>query len=409
MGFYIVIAFIAAVLFTVGGFFIGLSEAEQTCAYFRRELIGRFGAAVSEAEDETQRLSLAYAYTGDFSDANIRLGEEYLSRYGYTADMKSVLFEGVGERSREQGLWVMGSVFAAVMVVFAVLTRGAAVQAGQLDRICADGEMIFSGGDYHEDHELSGALRRCSSFASRLSSHCHDLEMRLSNEKQKVRDMISDISHQMKTPVAAIKMNSELMLSEPLMEASLRESFLSGILEQTDRLEWLVSGLLKSARIDSGLTEFEMKRHRLFDAAEDAVNRYRAAAREKSITISNNVPEELELMMDIRWLSEAVGNLIGNSVEHTGRGGSVVLEGFETPLTCVLLVKDNGEGIPPENLSRIFDRFFSSGKNRSAHNVGIGLAVSKSIIERHDGSIRASSDGNGTVFTMTFLKKEHRG
>lgn len=402
--FYALIFLAAAAIAAAAGFLCGRADAEKTARAYLTELCGRLGALTAELSDEEAK-SAAFTYIGSYSDEDISRGETLLAPYGYSMDMRLGNISRYRESAVGQGIFCAAAALLAFIIAGMLLLVILRLYFKELENICRSAEQICSGKSYSEDGALYGALRTCSNVMARLSNHAAALVSRLDNGEKYVRQLISDISHQMKTPVAAVRMNQEIILGEPDMPLETREDFLGRSLSQLDHLEWLIAGLLKSARMDSGAIEFDLRENRPRIAAEEAFGLHSAEAAEKGITLENKVPGEITMIMDIRWLTEALGNLVKNSLEHTPEGGRITIEGTETPLTVSLFVKDNGSGIDRRELPHIFERFYSgSSEERSVKNVGIGLSVTKSIIERHNGSIRASSGANGTVFTVTFLR-----
>ena len=401
----LIIMIIFGMIFSAAaGAYIGASTAESCADRFANELCGRFGAILACTE-ENQHEKLSMAYTGEYSEEDIQRAEAALEKYGYGRNMSHSLFSGYNDDIKRTALLMMITALSSGMIILVLCGLLFSSYAKKLREISDNSEKITFGRKYSEDGTLSGALRRCSSAFARISEHTLFLENKLSRQNEYIHRLISDISHQMKTPVAALRINTEIMLSGDDMPRSTAMDFLSRDLSELDRLEWLIAGLLKSARLDSGETEFDMELAGLREMSENAVSMFGEQIEKKGICVINTIPEDIIIEMDRKWLTEAVGNLIKNSVEHTPSGGCIELSGEETPLTAVMSVKDNGCGISPEIMPKIFDRFFSAGKKDSASNsVGIGLAITKSIIERHNGNIRVSSDGSGTVFTITFLK-----
>lgn len=401
----LIILIIFGMIFSAAaGAYIGAAATESCADRFANELNGRFGAILA-CTDEKLHEQLAMAYTGEYSEEDIQRAEAVLGKFGYGRNMPHSLFSGYSDDIKRTALLMMITSLSSGLIILLLCVLMFSAYAKKLREISDNSEKITFGRKYSEDGTLSGTLRRCSSAFARISEHNLFLENKLSRQNEYIHRLISDISHQMKTPVAALRINTEIMLSDNDMPRSIAKDFLSRDLSELDRLEWLIAGLLKSARLDSGETEFEMELSGLREMSENAVSMFSEQIEKKGICVKNCIPEDIVIEMDRKWLTEAVGNLIKNSVEHTPSGGCIELYGEETPLTAVMSVKDNGCGISPEIMPKIFDRFFSAGKKDSASNsVGIGLAITKSIIERHNGNIRVSSDGSGTVFTITFLK-----
>lgn len=402
--FYTVVFLSAMLIAAAAGFMGGRVGAAKNAELYIENLCGRFGAATKYLS-ETDAKQAAFEFTGKYSSEDIARGEEYLSLYGYNSKMNIRSLSDYRDTASAQGGYcalIAAAAFAFSGILLVIILRR---YFSELKNISDKAEQIPSGKIFVSDGQLYGALNNCSGALSRVSDYVKTLENRIDREDKYIRRLISDISHQMKNPVAAVRINQEIILDEPDMPLTTREDFLQRSLAQLDHLEWLISGLLKSARLDSGAIQFDLRENKLRTAAEEALSAYSAEAAQKNITLENNVSNDISMIMDLRWLSEALGNLVKNSVEHTDEGGRIAIDAAETPLTVTLFVKDNGSGIDPKIIPRIFERFYSgSDRKDSGKNTGIGLSVTKSIVERLGGSIRASSGQNGTVFTITFLR-----
>ncbi|MDE7294625.1 MAG: HAMP domain-containing histidine kinase [Oscillospiraceae bacterium] len=415
---FLITAVCIALTFLMGIFF-GKLSAEKAAEGYISNMLGRFGAVCDIIPEEYSE-NAALAFAGRHDSEDISKGQEILKKYGYSLDMPHEYTVNFGTlRIRSEWTW---AAFGAAAFIIGALVFGvhARINGRKIISVCREAEKLITapGGSYSEKGLLTGVPRYVSGTMARISRYADHLQSSLEKEENYVGGLISDISHQMKTPVAALMINCEIMQREPEMETERRLDFLDRCLIQLDRLDWLIAGLLKSARLDSGAIEFDMKPHELREAVSEAVELNRRAAEEKGIEIDDRTPEGMLLQMDIRWLCEAFGNIIKNSVEHTAEGGRIEIDGSETPLTARVRISDNGAGIPPELMPRIFERFCShspkgnhSSKGTcaksSAKNVGLGLSISRSIIHRHNGHIRAESkQGKGTVFEVTFVREK---
>lgn len=394
----------------VMGIYLGRLSAQKAAEVYVSDMLGRFGA-VSKIVPEEYWGEAALAFAKRYGSEDILRGQELLQRYGYSLDMQheyTVDFWRL--RKRQEAVWAFfgAAVFAAAAAVFLGHEQ---LCRKRILKVCTDSEGITRGEIYSEDGMLTGISRYVSGSMARISRYAENLRNSLKKEEDYIGGLISDISHQMKTPVAALVINCEIMLREPDMEVSGRLDFLRRCMGQLDRLNWLIAGLLKSARLDSGEIEFDMRTYSLSEAVGEAAELHRQAAAAKGIEIADRTPPGIMIKMDRRWLCEAFGNIIKNAVEYTGEGGRIEIDGSETPLTARVSISDNGKGIPPELLPKIFDRFCSlSAQGTSVKNVGLGLSVSRSIIHRHNGNIRVESkQGRGTVFEITFVRSGDRG
>ena len=220
-------------------------------------------------------------------------------------------------------------------------------------------------------------------------------------EKTALSDAMSDISHQLKTPLTSMLVMTDL-LRDPDLPDPVRREFTDKIKNQLERIQWLLTALLKLAKLDAGTVRFSMSRIHLHALLKKALEPLAIPIELKSqnlIVFQKNA----SIVCDMNWTSEALLNILKNCVEHTPEGGQLEVHCNHTPLYTELLIMDNGSGIPPEDLPHIFERFYR-GKNAGADSVGIGLAMAKSIITSQGGYVDVSSKpGQGTCFSIKFF------
>lgn len=225
----------------------------------------------------------------------------------------------------------------------------------------------------------------------------------LKKDKQFLANAISDISHQLKNPITSMVVMTDLIQNADLPEDK-RIEFTQNIHSQLERLQWLVSSLLKLSRIDAGAIEFRKDPVNVSELIHKASAHLLIPMEIKEQTLEVSGDEGASFMGDFNWSSEAVANILKNCTEHTPCGGRITVTYSETPLYTLIRITDNGEGIDVEDLPRIFNRFYK-GKNAQNDSIGIGLAMSKSIIEKQNGVIEVkSSRGEGTEFTLKLYK-----
>jgi signal transduction histidine kinase len=225
----------------------------------------------------------------------------------------------------------------------------------------------------------------------------------LKKDKQFLANAISDISHQLKTPITSMVVMTDLIQNEDLPEDK-RIEFTQNIQTQLERLQWLVSSLLKLSRIDAGAIEFKRERGNVKALIHKASAHLLIPIEIKEQTLEISGDDSVSFMGDFNWMAEAVANILKNCTEHTPRGGRITVSFSETPLYTLIRIADNGEGIDVEDLPRIFNRFYK-GKNAHNDSIGIGLAMAKSIIEKQNGVIEVKSrKGEGTEFTLKLYK-----
>lgn len=228
-------------------------------------------------------------------------------------------------------------------------------------------------------------------------------------EKEFLRDTISDISHQLKTPLASLKVFIDLLYEEKLKEESKRKEVLREAGKQLERMEWMVLAMLKLARIEAGSVRFERKwceAEQILKTAIESVD-YLYAKRKQKIVIHwpEGVEEKVCLNCDGEWLTEGLINLLKNASDYSGEDTIVSVKVEENNLFTRIYIKDEGVGIPEEALPHIFKRFYRVDNKINPGSVGIGLSLAKSIVEGMGGKLVVKSEvGKYTCFILTFMK-----
>ena len=238
-----------------------------------------------------------------------------------------------------------------------------------------------------------------NSLAAVLNAHA-DNELR---EKEFLKNTISDISHQLKTPLAALNIYNGL-LQDGDMELSAVKEFADLSEQELDRIETLVQNLLKITKLDAGAIVLEKATENVADMMRDIELHfaYRARQEKKKIILSGS--DYLSLFCDRDWLSEAIDNIVKNAFDHTESGATIHVAWKELPSGVQIVITDNGCGIHPEDIHHIFKRFYRSRFSKDKQGIGLGLPLAKAIVEAHNGTIEVDSELDiGTTFTMNFL------
>lgn len=250
-----------------------------------------------------------------------------------------------------------------------------------------------------DEGELYRLFYSVNSLAAVLNAHAAN-EAR---EKQFLKNTISDISHQLKTPLAALNIYNGLLQDEAEKLPNIKE-FATLSEQELDRIETLVQSLLKITKLDAGSIVIEKSMESVADMMQDVEQHfaYRARQEQKEILLSES--EDISLLCDRDWLIEAIDNIVKNALDHTANGDTVRIEWKALSNAVQIVVKDNGCGIHPEDLHHIFKRFYRSRFSKDKQGIGLGLPLAKAIVEAHSGSIEVDSElGRGTTFTMNFL------
>lgn len=217
-------------------------------------------------------------------------------------------------------------------------------------------------------------------------------------ERQELQMLVSDVSHQVKTPVSNLKMVTDTLLAKPVTEEERRE-FLQGIRSQTDKLEFLFQALVRTSRLEVGTIRLEKKDSFLIDTLAMACSGIVYAAEKKEISVTVDCPSDLRFFHDSKWTAEALFNLLDNAVKYTQAGGKVSVSVEQWEMYVKLDVSDTGKGIPEKNQAAIFRRFYREEEVHGEQGVGIGLYLAREIVTRQGGYIKVTSEvGRGSTF-----------
>ena len=248
-----------------------------------------------------------------------------------------------------------------------------------------------------------GEIYRLFHVVNTLAAGLNAQLSKKNQEKEFLKDTISDISHQLKTPLAALNIYNGLMQDGTENMADI-QTFAALSEKELDRMEMLVQNLLKITKLDAGSIVFERHMESVSEMMEESREhfRYRAKQEQKHLIYSGD--EDVRLLCDRSWLMEAIDNLVKNALDHTKEEDTVSVTWQQFSSVVQIRVMDNGSGIHPEDLYHIFKRFYRSRFSKDTQGLGLGLPLAKSIIEAHGGTIEVNSTlGQGTSFTINFI------
>lgn len=223
---------------------------------------------------------------------------------------------------------------------------------------------------------------------------------KVEEERQELQTLVSDISHQVKTPVSNLKMVTDTLLTRPVTEAE-RIDFIKGVRSQTDKLDFLFQALVKTSRLETGVIRLEKKPGHIYDTVAQAMSGIVYAAEKKQIGVWVDCPENLTVAHDSKWTAEALFNLLDNAVKYTPAGGKITVTVEEWEMYVEIKVADTGKGISESNQAAIFRRFYREEEVHEQPGVGIGLYLAREIIAQQGGYIKVVSElGNGSAFSI---------
>lgn len=226
----------------------------------------------------------------------------------------------------------------------------------------------------------------------------------LLEEKSRVNELISDISHQTKTPIANILLYSQLLEEANLADKD--KQCVSSLVEQTEKLNFLIASLVKASRLETGIIAVAPKLQPIQPMLDDAVVQAMAKAEGKNITITQS-ETDISAFFDLKWTIEAIYNIVDNAVKYTPVGGSVTVSVLSYQLFCRIDIRDTGMGISEGDTAKIFTRFYRSPLVSDTEGVGIGLYLTREIVAAEGGYVTVQSEaGKGSVFSI-FLPLEN--
>lgn len=260
--------------------------------------------------------------------------------------------------------------------------------------------MIDGNEEPKQENDSETLFARISHRLSRLYSIMHEKRLKVDTERQELQMLVSDISHQVKTPVSNLKMVTDTLLARPMADQE-RMDFLQGIRSQTDKLDFLFQALVKTSRLETGAIRLEKKDGLLFDTLAQAMSGIVYGAEKKDISVTVNCPEDLHLCHDSKWTAEALFNMLDNAVKYTPSGGKITVSVEQWEMYVKMNITDTGKGISESNQASVFRRFYREEEVHDEPGVGIGLYLAREIITRQGGYIKVTSEvGKGSTFSV---------
>lgn len=221
-------------------------------------------------------------------------------------------------------------------------------------------------------------------------------------DKKELEESLEDISHQLKTPLTSILIMIDTLLDDEDMDQNTREDFLRNMKREVMNINFLVKSILKLSRLDTNTVKFISKKESVKEIIKEAILNVSLLSDLKNVKIETNLSDSF-ITCDYKWQIEALTNILKNSIEHSYENNKVLIESSENNAYVKIIIKDFGTGIAKEDINHIFERFYK-GKDSDYDSIGIGLALSKSIIEKQNGKISVESSDDGTTFTIKYFK-----
>lgn len=372
-------------------------------------LVSDYIAGIITSEHIRSLAAAAGGYTDFLSvpdEEAVAAGDAVISAYGITSDSSVRLF-GMYKKIRT-------SVFISMEALSAVLcVSGAAISLVPLFRMFREMEIISEecksiaekGGELKCRYgDTFSSLRRISEGINRIGKSMDYNISALTADREFLRDFLADFSHQLKTSIAVVRLNNDMLDSLDNLTEEKADQLSAEINFAIEDMESLVFSALKLAKLKAGSVKYEKHEGSLADICRKALQKTGPLLKSKNIEYTAELKNDVNYSVDDIWLTEAVANLIKNSADHSGCT-EIKISVSENPQTAVVSVSDNGRGIPQSAIPGIFERFGKVSRSSGMSSVGIGMSIAEKIVREHNGEILVfSGEGTGTRFELVFLK-----
>lgn len=392
------ILFIITIVLCVGTTFSAINIIKDKVIENNQAIIGQIISQRPEVEEE-----IIDIITQGNSKENINLGKEILAKYNYGNNL-SLTNEPIIKESMSKIFIIFLILICFVLIVSLIL---AILYFRKIYKDIKDmTDYVYNSSEGRnfdmKNRNQEGQIGLLKTELIKMINILKEKVELLNNEKIFLNEVISDISHQLKTPMTSLIILNDLMYEDLPKETKIE--FLDKIKSQLNRMEWLIKSMLKLSKVEAKVIDFEKKEVKVSELIKKSISPSLISMEIKNIELTVNGDENISYIGDINWSCEAFVNIIKNCIEHTDTNGKINISYEENPLYCEIVIKDNGEGIDKKDLPHIFRRFYK-GKSSKDDSVGIGLAMAKSIIESQNGDIYVKSEKNkGSEFHIIFHK-----
>ena len=393
------ILFIITIGLSIEISFLSINIIKNKVVENNQAIIGSIVAANPSFEKEIINI-----ITQEKSTKNLNLGKDILNKYNYNENIslnnEPIIKSSLPKIIRLNALFIVVIFLVIILVVMVYFKNFYNDIKDMTDYVYHSSEGIdFEMKKRNQEGQI-GLLKTELLKMTNILKENVDL---LNKEKVFLNDTISDISHQLKTPMTSLIILNDLMYGDISKET--KHEFLNKIKSQLTRMEWLIKSMLKLSKIEAKVIDFNKEKVNVKELITRAIQPSLTLIELKNINLSISGEEDVTYIGDINWSIEALVNVIKNCVEHTPIGGNLYIKYEQNPLYLEIIIKDDGEGIDKKDLPHIFKRFYKGKSNSKEDSVGIGLAMTKSIIESQNGDIYVKSEKNkGTEFHIVIHK-----
>lgn len=373
----------------IGVYFLSLSIART----INKTLINQNTVVVAQILENNSPSDIIKNFYTAKSDEELEKAREFLKSYGYDENL-SLASNDITFGFFKEIIKVFIPIFLIyIIIIYLLFLNELKGIFSQVETIVKE-TGVMSDGEYHriegkfEEGDMAVLISSLNYMGDRVNN---SIEL-LKEEKAYLKDFLSDISHQLKTPLASLVMFNDLLRENENMPYKDRVNFLNKCDEQLGRIE-------------AGAINFKIENKSIRETIDIAISSLKEKSKNKhqSLIISGDL--DAKIKHDREWLGEAISNIVKNSIEHTAEKGKITVEVSKGKLISKIYIKDNGEGIPKEMQDKVFKRFYKGENSVNPKSIGIGLSLAKSIIEEQGGEIKLKSEeGKGTSFVISFME-----
>ncbi|WP_346896965.1 HAMP domain-containing sensor histidine kinase [Clostridium sp. UBA7503] len=383
-------------LIVQGMFFISYRNNQK------QDYIDIIGSVISKAIEIDPKLEkeLIPLVTKDITEEDKGKGTKVLDEYGVTVDLSNSIFPNIQKNN--------GAIIVTIVFSFALLILNYIQYNIYFKKVrsltLASNKIIEDDYSIVVKENNEGDFAKLSLAFSNIRRIIKNNITSTQQEKEHLVELLQNISHQFKTRISTMLLYNDILLNRKLTEEQ-RVNFLKDNYRQLGKLNEMIQNILKLAKLDASAIEFYKRDDNLNKTLEEVIESLNPLAKDNNINLSLKLNNNIIFKHDRFWMQEALTNIIKNCIEHTLSNGEVKIELTETPIYYKITVEDSGEGIEGDEIPKIFSRFYKAKNSRKKDSVGIGLAISKSIVEGQEGYIDVKSQkGKGTTFIITFMK-----
>lgn len=340
-------------------------------------------------------------------EVSIKNGLDILNKYAYSENIKIENNKWFGQSYKRLKTNIQIVTIINMAIITLVLGFLLYIIIGKVSKLSLEIKKL-SEGEYTEvlEENKEGvfpiAYHRFNILSFRMRLWIDELE----NERESIKKLLNELSHQLKTPIASIKMNNELIL-DGYVDKSEMNQFLVDNKENIVRLQWITEGLLKLAALEIHCIQINKREENIKNTVLGAINAMYGKAISEDILINVKDISDFNIEHDVRWSKEAIINILDNAIKYSNKNSEIVVSMKNAYMKTTIIIEDNGIGIDKDDLYKIFERFYRSLNNyvQAIEGSGLGLYLCKKIIEEQGGTINVKSEINkGTIFEITLYK-----